>query len=86
MVGVIGVHDLVHGENVHAYVTICTDVKRPLAGELIRFARERVGYKAPEEIVFLDDMPLNSSGKVDRVQLQRMAEERLHSRASDQKV
>jgi acyl-coenzyme A synthetase/AMP-(fatty) acid ligase len=86
LVGVIGVHDLVHGENVHAYVTICTDVKRPLAGELIRFARERVGYKAPEEIVFLDDMPLNSSGKVDRVQLQRMAEERLHSRASDQKV
>jgi hypothetical protein len=32
---------------------------------LIRFARARVGYKAPEDIVVLDDMPLNATGKVD---------------------
>ena len=42
----------------------------------IRFARARVGYKAPEEIVVLDDA-LNATGKVDRVALKRMAEERL---------
>jgi long-chain acyl-CoA synthetase len=39
-----------------------------------RFGRERVGYKAPEEIVFLERMPRTASGKVDRSQLKRMAE------------
>ncbi len=40
--------------------------------DLIQFARARVGYKAPEEIVFLDEMPLNATGKVDRVTLKKM--------------
>jgi long-chain acyl-CoA synthetase len=44
--------------------------------ELIRFARARVAYKAPEEIEFLREMPLNPTGKVDRVMLKRMAEQR----------
>ncbi|MEZ6049872.1 MAG: hypothetical protein R3C02_00540 [Planctomycetaceae bacterium] len=48
-------------------------VKRPTSAELIAFARERVGYKAPEDIVFLDDMPLNATGKTDRVALKQMA-------------
>ena len=75
-VGVVGVHDLVHGENVRAYVTLKQGVARPKAQELIRFARARVGYKAPEEIEFLREMPLNPTGKVDRVMLKRMAEQR----------
>jgi acyl-coenzyme A synthetase/AMP-(fatty) acid ligase len=74
--GVIGIHDLVHGENVRAYVTLKDGAERPTSQELIRFARARVGYKAPEEIVVLKDMPLNATGKVDRVTLKRMAEER----------
>jgi long-chain acyl-CoA synthetase len=37
-----------------------------------------VGYKAPEEVVFLDDMPLNPTGKIDRVELKNMAEDHLH--------
>jgi long-chain acyl-CoA synthetase len=48
---------------------------RPTGQELIRFARARVGYKAPEEILVLDAMPLNATGKVDRVALKRLAEE-----------
>jgi acyl-coenzyme A synthetase/AMP-(fatty) acid ligase len=80
--GVIGVHDLVHGENVRAYVTLKEGARRPTAAELIGFARERVGYKAPEEIVILAEMPLNATGKVDRVTLKRMAEERVTSSAS----
>ncbi len=72
--GVIGIHDLVHGENVRAYVTLAKDAQRPTAAELIHFARERVGYKAPEEIVLLDEMPLNATGKVDRMALKHMAE------------
>ena len=73
--GVVGIHDLVHGENVRAYVTLRDGAERPAAQDLIRFARERVGYKAPEEIVFLERMPRTASGKVDRSQLKRMAAE-----------
>jgi acyl-CoA synthetase (AMP-forming)/AMP-acid ligase II len=78
LVGVVGIHDEVHGENVRAYVTIVEDAERPTSQELIEFARERVGYKAPEEVVFLDEMPLNPTGKVDRVGLKRLAEQHLH--------
>ena len=41
---------------------------------MIQFARARVGYKAPEEIIVLDEMPLNATGKVDRVIVKRIAE------------
>jgi len=72
-VGVVGLHDLVHGENVRAYVSLKPDAPRPKALELIKFAKTRVGYKAPEEIVFLDQMPFNATGKVDRVALKKLA-------------
>ncbi|MGB6428911.1 MAG: AMP-binding protein, partial [Methyloceanibacter sp.] len=71
--GVVGVHDLMHGENVRAYVTLKPGAKRPKAAALIEFARAHVGYKAPEEIVFLDAMPLNPTGKVDRAALKALA-------------
>jgi acyl-coenzyme A synthetase/AMP-(fatty) acid ligase len=76
---VVGVHDLVHGENVRAYVVLRPEAKRPtannkIAAELIEFSRARVGYKAPDEIVVLDEMPTNAVGKVDRVALKEMAE------------
>lgn len=73
---VVGVHDLMHGENVRAYVSLKKNVPRPTALELIRFAHERIGYKAPEEIEFLDEMPFNATGKVDRLSLKRLAEAR----------
>jgi acyl-CoA synthetase (AMP-forming)/AMP-acid ligase II len=75
--GVVGVHDLVHGENVRAFVTFKDGVPRPASHELIAFARARVGYKAPEDVVVLEEMPINPTGKVDRVALKKMAEERL---------
>lgn len=71
--GVIGIHTLAHGENVRAYVTLKPGVTRPKALDLIQFAKARVGYKAPEEIVFLEAMPLNATGKVDRVALKALA-------------
>jgi len=64
--GVIGIHDLVHGENVRAYITLTEGAERPASQELIQFARARVGYKAPEEIVILDQMPFTATGKLDR--------------------
>lgn len=73
--GVVGVHDLVHGENVRAYITLRKGAKRPASQDLIRFARARIGYKAPEEIVVLRDMPVTPVGKLDRAALKRMAAE-----------
>ncbi|MEM6464519.1 MAG: class I adenylate-forming enzyme family protein [Pseudomonadota bacterium] len=72
---VIGVHDLLHGENVRAYVAIRNGVERPKTEALIDHARARVGYKAPEEIVFLDEIPLNATGKIDRADLKARAAE-----------
>lgn len=77
--GVIGIHDVVHGENVRAYITLREGCERPAELELIRFARAKVGYKAPEEIIVLDEMPRTATGKVDRTGLKRMAESTLHA-------
>jgi long-chain acyl-CoA synthetase len=76
--GVVGIHDEVHGETVRAYVTLREGEAKPTSAELIVFCRERIGYKAPEEIIFLDEMPLNPTGKIDRVALKKMAEDHLH--------
>jgi long-chain acyl-CoA synthetase len=73
--GVVGVQSPLHGENVHAYVTLDAGTALPTMQDLIQFARARVGYKAPEEIIVLDEMPLNATGKVDRVTLKKWAAE-----------
>jgi long-chain acyl-CoA synthetase len=71
--GVVGVQSPLHGENVRAYVTLDAAKTPPTMQDLIQFARARVGYKAPEEIIVLDTMPLNATGKVDRVTLKKWA-------------
>lgn len=78
LAGVVGVHDTVHGENVRAYVTLRPEAERPTGADLIVHCREQVGYKAPEEVVVLDEMPLNPTGKIDRVGLKKLAEDHLH--------
>lgn len=78
LAGAVGVHDEVHGENVRAYVTLREGAERPTAAGLIVFCRERIGYKAPEEVLFLAEMPLNPTGKIDRAGLKKMAEDHLH--------
>ena len=60
---------------VDAYVTLKEGATRPAASELIQLSRKSVGYKAPETIAFLDEMPLNAAGKVDRTTLKRLAAE-----------
>lgn len=72
MTGVVGVHDLVHGENVRAFITLKPGVVGVSLAELIEFARTRIGYKAPDEITVLDKMPLTPSEKVDRVALKKL--------------
>lgn len=80
-VGVVGLQSAMHGENVRAYVSLNSGAAPPTMQELIQFARARVGYKAPEEIIVLEKMPLNATGKVDRVTLKRMAEQGLGAAA-----
>jgi acyl-CoA synthetase (AMP-forming)/AMP-acid ligase II len=80
--GVIGVHDLVHGENVRAYIAWRPNAPRPTLTELIQFSRARVGYKAPDEIVVLDRMPINATGKVDRVALAQLADSQSNTHAA----
>ncbi|HET7443909.1 MAG TPA: class I adenylate-forming enzyme family protein [Solirubrobacterales bacterium] len=83
LAGVVGVHDTVHGENVRAYVALEPGAEKPTSADLIVHCRDRVGYKAPEEIVFLAEMPLNPTGKIDRVGLKKMAEDHLHPHGLD---
>jgi long-chain acyl-CoA synthetase len=71
---VVGVHDLLHGENVRAYITLRPEAKQPTTAELIQFSKQRIGYKAPDEIILLDEMPMTAVGKVDRVALKAVAE------------
>jgi long-chain acyl-CoA synthetase len=70
---VIGIHDLIHGENVRAYITLRPDVPQPSTAELIQFSRARVGYKAPDEIFVLSEMPMTAVGKLDRAALIQQA-------------
>ncbi len=67
----VGIRHPVHGENVRAYVTLNEDAERPPDSEIIALARRQIGYKAPEEIVVLDEMPIMASGKIDRDRLKR---------------
>jgi acyl-coenzyme A synthetase/AMP-(fatty) acid ligase len=76
--GVVGIHDLIHGETVRAYVVFRPGIERPNIAGLMQFSRARVGYKAPEEIIVLDEMPTNAVGKVDRVALRQMSEAALN--------
>lgn len=61
--GVVGIHDLIHGENVRGYIVLRPGVKRPTTAELIDFSRARMGYKAPDEIIVLEEMPINADGQ-----------------------
>lgn len=81
--GVVGIPDLLHGENVLAFVTLKAGWPRPETSELVKFARERIGYRAPAEVEILARMPLNPTGKIDRVSLKHMSENRLARRAAN---
>jgi long-chain acyl-CoA synthetase len=64
-------------------VSLRPGAQRPASADVIAFCRERIGYKAPEEIVVLDDLPLNATGKIDRPALKRLAEDHLHPHGLD---
>ncbi len=67
---VLGKPDAHFGQTVLAYVQLRNDVgQKPTAADLRQFAADRIAaYKVPEEIRFIEQMPLNCTGKVDRKQ------------------
>ena len=78
---VLGRPDVVHGEEVVAFVTVSDDVDED---ELVAFGRRRLGgYKYPREIHIVDALPLTAVGKADRKALrERLTLERGGTRAT----
>ena len=70
--GVIGIEDAVLVQNVHAHISFKSGSDVPTVPELIVFARERVGYKAPEVLQVVPSLPLKAVGKINREALHAM--------------
>src|SRR5262249_41716638 len=68
---VLGVPDEHYGEIVSAFVALRPEaLPRPTAEDLRQFVAERIAaYKVPERITIVNELPLNSTGKVDRKRL-----------------
>ena len=77
--GVVGLPDERYGQRVHAFVVPDRDQGAvPTAEELTRFAAARLAhFKVPQSWTFLDQLPLNPSGKIDRRGLQDLAKQHL---------
>jgi long-chain acyl-CoA synthetase len=66
MAAVVGRPDVVHGEEIVAFVALAPDAELA-PEELIAWARERIGaYKYPREVHFVQAVPLTTVGKIDR--------------------
>jgi long-chain acyl-CoA synthetase len=69
--GVIGVPDEKHGEAVKAFVVKKDDTLTE--DELLSFCKERLtGYKIPDKIVFIKELPKTNVGKVLRRELRSL--------------
>jgi len=66
MAAVLGKPDLLHGEEVVAFVELEPGASAD-PGELVTWARENIGgYKYPREVHVVESLPLTDVGKVDR--------------------
>lgn len=72
-VAIIGIKDVKWGEVGKAFVA----TRNPVSdGALKLFCSARLSkYKIPKHFVFLDALPVNSTGKIDRKELRRMSEQ-----------
>ena len=70
-VGVVGVPDTRLGETLAAFIVPTDSAHPPRPAELASFTRARLaGFKIPQYWYSVDELPLNSAGKVVRAQLQ----------------
>jgi acyl-CoA synthetase (AMP-forming)/AMP-acid ligase II len=79
-VGVVGVPDTRLGETLAAFIVPTNPAHPPQPEELSSFTRDTLaGFKIPQYWYTLDELPLNSAGKVVRTQLRDSHLERQHS-------
>ena len=72
-VAVIGVPDAKLGEEIKAFVSLKTGASITPA-ELVEYARDKVAYyKYPREVAILDELPKNSTGKILKTDLRKLA-------------
>jgi len=72
---VVGVTDAIHGQNVHAFITVRGGAVAPQAEELRQFAEARLPrQKVPEQFHMVAELARTGSGKVDRERLRWQAE------------
>lgn len=75
-VAVVGVPDEQFGQRLAAYV-VRRDGSRAGAGELRSYVRDRLArYKVPRDVVFVDVLPRNATGKVLKRELSRASTQR----------
>src|SRR4051812_30981689 len=69
-VAVVGVDDEKFGQRLRAFVVL-TEGKQADADEIKKYVKSNLaGYKVPRDVVFLDELPRNATGKVVKRQLQ----------------
>ena len=71
MAAVVGMADARLGQVGRAFIVPAPGATLTEA-QVIAWARERLaGYKAPREVIFMDALPLNATGKVAKDELRR---------------
>jgi len=74
--GVVGFPDSHYGSVVGAFIMPEPGISPPTAEELVAFASDKLAqYKIPEKWIFMESLPLNAVGKLDRKKLHNLAEE-----------
>ena len=72
----IGVEDKDFGQRLRAFV-VASGGKKPSEDELKRHVKQNLaGFKVPREVVFLDELPRNATGKVLKRELQELEPEK----------
>ena len=68
-VAVVGAPDAVFSERVRAVAVLRDGASLPIAGLRERAGTQLAGYKLPTELITVDELPRNASGKVIKKQL-----------------
>jgi malonyl-CoA/methylmalonyl-CoA synthetase len=64
---VIGIPDDDFGERVVAVVAAVQNARDTSSGEIVRFCKDRLaGYKCPKQVFFIDQLPRNAMGKLQK--------------------
>jgi len=78
--GVVGFPDEHYGHIVGAFIEPKQNVHAPTVDELTAFVSQRLSqYKVPQKWIFVDSLPKNPVGKIDRKKLRSMAEQYISS-------